>query len=79
VDDGRTGLLFEPGSAPELARKVRYLWDHPGACRRMGHCGRTKSMREYSADAYYHRLMNLYDKALRLGPGGPARPGMCLA
>ena len=73
VDDGRTGLLFKPGSAAELARKIRYFWDHPSACRRMGECGRTKSLREYSPDTYYRHLMNLYDKALCLGPGGPPR------
>ena len=71
VDDGVTGLLFEPGNAEDLAEKIRYLWDRPDLCRKMGQAGREKALREYSPEKYYERLMAVYEKALAWGPGGP--------
>jgi len=73
VDDGVTGLLFEPGSVADLAAKVRYLWDRPGQCRKMGEAARRKALREYSPQRYYERLMKLYATAMSLGPGGTPR------
>lgn len=73
VDDGVTGLLFEPGKAEDLAEKVRYLWDRPDLCRQMGGAGREKALREYSRARYYERMLGVFDQAVRIGPGGPAR------
>lgn len=73
VDDGATGLLFEPGNAADLAEKIRYLWDRRDLCRRMGEAGREKALREYSPEKYYERLMAVYQRAIALGPGGAAR------
>lgn len=73
VEEGRTGLLFEPGNAAELAEKIRYLWERPDLCVKMGKAGREKALREYSPEKYYERLMAVYDKAVKLGPGGPIR------
>ena len=70
VDDNVTGLLFEPGNAKDLAEKIRYLWDRPELCRKMGQAGREKALREYSPEKYYERLMAVYKKAIELGPGG---------
>ena len=50
VDEGVTGLLFEPGNAGELAEKIRYLWERPELCRSMGRAGREKCLREYSSE-----------------------------
>ena len=71
VEDGVTGLLFEPGNAENLAQKIRYLWDRPELAQKMGWAGREKVLREYSAKKYYSRLMAVYKKAIELGPGGP--------
>jgi len=64
VDDGKTGLLFEAGNAVDLAEKIKYLWDNPQLCRRMGEAGREKALREYSSEKYYQRLMKVYEKAM---------------
>lgn len=66
VEDGVTGLLFEPGNAEDLAEKIRYLWARPDLCRKMGEAGREKALREYSPEMYYDRLMKVYDKAIEL-------------
>jgi len=67
VDDGVTGLLFEPGNAADLAEKIRYLWDRPDLCRQMGQAGREKALHTYSPEKYYERLMAVYEKAIELG------------
>jgi len=64
VDDGVTGLLFEQSNADELAEKIRYLWDRPDLCRKMGEAGREKALREYSPQRYYERLMEVYQRAI---------------
>jgi glycosyltransferase involved in cell wall biosynthesis len=66
VDDGVTGLLFEPGNAKDLAEKIRYLWDKPDLCQKMGQAGRNKAMQLYSPEKYYESLMAVYDKAIRV-------------
>lgn len=64
VEDGKTGLHFEPGNSEDLAQKIQYLWDNPDICKEIGHAGRAKVLREYSSKKYYQRLMNVYNKAL---------------
>jgi glycosyltransferase involved in cell wall biosynthesis len=64
VEDGVTGLLFDAGNTQDLVEKIRYLWDRPDLCRRMGQAGREKALREYSPERYYHRLMAVYEQAL---------------
>ena len=71
LEDGVTGLLFEPGNANDLRKKIEYLWDRPSICQEMGQTARRKALREYSAESYYQRLMAMYARALTLGPGGP--------
>ncbi len=66
VEDGVTGLLFEPGNAKDLAKKLKFLWHNPDLCKKMGHAGRVKAVREYSNDVYYRRLTEVYEKAISL-------------
>jgi glycosyltransferase involved in cell wall biosynthesis len=47
VTDGVTGLLFEPGDAVDLARKIGRLLDDPDLRRRMGLAGRTRFEEEF--------------------------------
>ena len=63
VDDGRTGLLFEPGNGAQLAEQVkRMLADEP---RRKTMCdaGRAEYESLYTGDANHTMLMNVYAKA----------------
>ncbi|MFZ5994982.1 MAG: glycosyltransferase family 4 protein [Thermodesulfobacteriota bacterium] len=66
VEDGVTGLLFEPGNAEDLAGKIDYLWKRPDLYREMGRAGLEKAKREYSEERYYERLMGIYEKAKRV-------------
>lgn len=60
VDDGVTGLLFEPGNAQELSVKMSALWSDPDQCRQMGEQGRRKALRDYSEHVYWTRLEEVY-------------------
>jgi glycosyltransferase involved in cell wall biosynthesis len=75
VDDGTTGLLFEPGNVAELAARIRLLWDDPDLCQRMGEAARQKAMREYSEEVYYQRLVAVYDKARAICGKSPLAAG----
>lgn len=66
IEDGVTGLLFEPGNVEDLAAKMKLLWESPSMCRQMGMAGRRKAIREYSEDVYYKRLMEVYKKAMQI-------------
>ncbi len=65
VEDGKTGLLFEPGNSEELTKKIKYLWERPDLCAEMGALGREKALKEYSPEAYYRRLMKVYETAIK--------------
>jgi len=64
VEDGRTGLLFEPGNARDLAEKIRFILDHPAERERMGREARAEFERRYTTEADYPRLMAIYEKAI---------------
>jgi glycosyltransferase involved in cell wall biosynthesis len=59
VQDGVTGLLFEPGNAADLKQKIEMLWTQPQRCAEMGRAGRAWARREYSPQMYYSRLINV--------------------
>ena len=63
VQEGITGMLAEPGNADDLARRIRELWERPDLCSAMGKAGRQLALREYSAEVYYDRIMNIFMKA----------------
>jgi glycosyltransferase involved in cell wall biosynthesis len=64
VEDGKTGLLFDPGNARDLSDKIQHLWNNPHLCQKMGNAGREKAMREYTKEKYYERLIEAYKKTI---------------
>jgi glycosyltransferase involved in cell wall biosynthesis len=64
VEPGRTGLLFRPGDADELAGCIRTLWADESLRVHMGRAARDKVEKEFSAQVHYERLMEIYEKAL---------------
>jgi glycosyltransferase involved in cell wall biosynthesis len=69
VDDGRTGLLFRPGDAEDLAAKIRWAWEHPEAIGRMGQEARREYEAKYTATRNYEHLMAIYNRALSVSSG----------
>jgi len=68
IEDRKTGLLFKPGDAKELAKKISYLINHPDEVKEMGKRAREKVAREFNPELHYQRLIEVY-KCLAYYPG----------
>ncbi|MDO8294134.1 MAG: glycosyltransferase family 4 protein [Gallionella sp.] len=64
IEDGVTGLLFEPGDVADLARKLSWAQAHPEHMAEMGRNARAKYEAEFSADRNYAQLIAIYEEAI---------------
>lgn len=64
VDSDRTGLHFRPGDPEDLAAKVEWAVTHPEKLAHMGREARRKFEANYTAEANYRRLIEIYELAL---------------
>ncbi|MCZ7554734.1 MAG: glycosyltransferase family 4 protein [Anaerolineales bacterium] len=64
IEVGRSGLLFDPGNAQDLAAKIGWLLDHPAELARMRYGARATFEERYTAEANYVQLMQVYREAL---------------
>lgn len=60
VQEGETGLLFEPGNSKELAQKARWLFEHPAEQVRMGLNAKRAYNEKYTAEINYTQLAAIY-------------------
>jgi glycosyltransferase involved in cell wall biosynthesis len=65
VNDGETGLLFEPHNQSDLAEKVNYLLKNIDKCKEMGEKARMEFEEKYTPERNFEYLMNIYQKVLR--------------
>jgi glycosyltransferase involved in cell wall biosynthesis len=56
IEPGRNGLLFEPGSGRDLARRMAWAEAFPEKMRQMGECARVDYQARFVADWSYQRL-----------------------
>jgi glycosyltransferase involved in cell wall biosynthesis len=66
VEPGRNGLLFEAGSARELARRIAWAEAFPEKMRQMGECARADYAARFIADWSYQRLFGERRRAARI-------------
>lgn len=64
IADGRTGLLFEPGDAADLAAKMRWAQLNADRMADMGREARAKYEADFGADRNYSQLMAIYGDAI---------------
>lgn len=64
VQDGVTGLHFEPGNPEDLADKVRWMDSHPEECRRMGENAYQEYLAKYTPEKNYKMLIDIYEQAI---------------
>jgi glycosyltransferase involved in cell wall biosynthesis len=64
VQDGRTGILFEPGNADDLAAKMAWAAAHPHELARMGQTARAHYERELTATTNHRLLLAIYREAM---------------
>jgi glycosyltransferase involved in cell wall biosynthesis len=64
VQDGVTGLHFEPGNAVDFAAKVEWAWNHPEDLTRMGRAACREYQAKYQPSTNYQMLMEIYRSAM---------------
>lgn len=76
VEDGVTGLLFEPGDAQALAARVAWAQAHPQAMQRMGEAAFQRYQQRYRAQTNHDQLIDIYGQAMaHVASGGKAAHG----
>ncbi len=69
VEDGQTGLLFEPGNAVDLARKIRWANAHPENMLEMGRNARNVYQERFSSIRGARQMIDAYELACQLVHG----------
>ena len=69
VENGKNGLVFEPGSPDSLLQTVRANWNDD-RLKHLGQTARKEYETWYTEDANYQMLMDIYEKALQQRTGG---------
>ena len=64
VNDGVTGLLFEPGHSGRLAEKIRQIDESPTLCRQFGEAGWETARNEFGEPKYLEELIGIYEQAI---------------
>jgi glycosyltransferase involved in cell wall biosynthesis len=64
IEDGRTGVLFEPGSTHALATALAELGDDPARRERLGAAAAQDVNTRFSKDALLSATQALYDRLL---------------
>ncbi len=64
IEDGKNGLLFEPGNSSDLTEKIDRVWNNPEDSAGMGLSGKEKLLSEYGANALLDRVLDSYAKAI---------------
>lgn len=64
VADGMDGVLFCPGSTPDLYHKIETLWNKPWELADMSVHARNKYNSRFTGEKNYKMLMEIYKKAL---------------
>lgn len=60
VEDGKNGYLFPMGNHLALAEKILKLYDNTALSETMGKYGFEKLQREFGAEKYYEKVMEIY-------------------
>jgi glycosyltransferase involved in cell wall biosynthesis len=64
VEDGSTGLHFNPGDAEDLAGKLDLLWTQPAQLAAMGRAAREEYKGNYTAERNYELMMQIYTRTM---------------
>jgi glycosyltransferase involved in cell wall biosynthesis len=65
LENGRTGLLVEPGNVPELTAAITALLKDPAKRQAFGQAAHQRVVEQHSWEKYIRRLETIYDQALK--------------
>ena len=60
IDEGKTGLMFEPGNSADLAQAITSLLEKPEYARELGINGRTRLDEEFHINKNIEKTQNMY-------------------
>lgn len=63
VEDGVTGLLYDPLNTDDLINKSKWMIEHPDHVKEMGQRARARYLEKYTPDSNYQRLIEIYQQA----------------
>lgn len=70
VQDGKSGIVFQPANPQSILREVRTAWETPGLLERLGQGARAEFEAKYTEDANYAALIEIYHKAIEVSRNG---------
>ncbi len=70
VDEGRTGLLVDPASSPQLAQAICRLLQDPDLRRRLGNDGQRRAKKRFSAEQHAREMGRVFGQ---VGKGSRAK------
>jgi len=65
VEEGKNGLLFEPGNVEDLRKKILYFIKNPKLIIPMRHYAREIAEKKYNSEVGYRNLMQIYNRLLK--------------
>lgn len=65
VEDNKTGMLFEPGNAEDLANAIKRLWEDEALCREIGQNARAEFEKKYTAEKNIKSLIDIYHETIK--------------
>jgi glycosyltransferase involved in cell wall biosynthesis len=78
IQDGLTGFLVPPGDEEALAKRLRWVLEHPQEAEAMGYRAREFARSFFSSEAYlagYRRLFEMAQEVLKAHEVAPLQPG----
>jgi len=65
IDEGITGLMFEPGNSQELTDKLLLLINDKGLCDKLAQAGKEKADRMFAQEQHYQQLVDFMKQLLQ--------------
>ncbi|GLZ88433.1 hypothetical protein Pres01_44840 [Metapseudomonas resinovorans] len=66
VENGKSGIVFEPANPQSLLQEVRNAWENKGYLAKLGRSARLEFESKYTEEANYATLMDIYRKAIEV-------------
>lgn len=64
IQDGQTGMFFEPGNVDDLRSKIVFLASNPEAIAEMGKKAQRMAKLDYGTEEHYNGIMSLYEELI---------------
>lgn len=74
IEDGKTGLLFEPGNVDSLVERLQWAREHPQELAEMGRNARACFEAHFTPQRNYEQLLAIYQTAIAEVCGAAATP-----